>query len=321
MTQCNSAADEVSLSILVVNYNGEHFIGKCMERMLQRISPSTEVIVIDNHSTDRSLDELRRFGSQIKLIESDRNAGFSGGMNLCAERAKGKWLMLLNPDTMLGFDPSEMVACAESTTDVGVLGPRLLYPDGRQQFSFGYEHSPGRIVASWLGGDRLARWTGLWSLQERRPDRYASTREVAWVSGACLLTPRELWNELGGLDERFFMYVEEVDYCRRVRGAGKRVLYEPRFELTHAEGGSAAGFNRAGLSRSCTSYVKYVDKWNGSQAAVVTRVFLGIALTIRAVGALLIEKTTKQDWVADRRRAYFELGADLLSNRLGRAPR
>jgi hypothetical protein len=158
--------------------------------------------------------------------------------------------------------------------------------------------------------------TSCFNLQERRLSHYESIRDVAWVSGCCLLTPRALWDAIGGLDERFFMYVEDVDYCRRVRKEGYRVVYDPTLELVHAEGGSVSGFNRAAIARSCSSYLSYTRKWSGQVAALALRGMLGMAMLLRGVGALLLEQVHGKAWLAERRRAYMQIGTDLLVGRI-----
>jgi len=309
-------ASRVDLSIIIVNYNGERFVGRCLDQLLSTASAAVEIIVTDNCSSDQSLEVLRAFGDRIKLVTSTANSGFAGGVNLAVAEARGRWLMLLNPDTSMAFDPAELLARALSHPHIGVLGPRIRYPDGRQQFSFGFEHTVPRIVLAWLGGDRIALLTSCFSLQERRLSHYESIRDVDWVSGCCLLTPRALWHAIGGLDEQFFMYVEDVDYCRRVREEGYRVVYDPTLELAHEEGGSVSGFNRAAIVRSCSSYLRYTRKWSGRVATVALRGMLGMAMLLRGFGALLLEQVHGKAWLSERRRAYLQIGADLLAGRI-----
>jgi GT2 family glycosyltransferase len=239
-----------TVSVLVVNYNGMRFLDALLGSLVQAFRRySAEVIVVDNASTDGSAAWLRA-RADICLIEPGYNTGFTGGNNLAAASARGRVLLLLNNDTVIAGPLDDLVDAALEP-EVGAAGCRLRYGDGRLQHSIGLPHTPARIVLSWLG---LERWPGAPALLRKveTDARCYDTvqHDVAWVSGACLATRRDLWRSLRGLDDRLFMYCEDVDYCRRVRRSGLAVRYLPSPIVTHFEGGGRAWVGVGALLRT-----------------------------------------------------------------------
>ena len=213
--------------IVFVTYNSARYIPGCFRALARTSTPKEDyqVIVVDNASTDGSPAMVAAEFPQVKLIVSSENRGFTGGNNLGLAQATGEFQLLLNPDTEVLDDAlPRLVAYAQAHPDVGVIGPQLLNADGTVQAS--RRRFPTLDVlfteSTWL--QALAPRAVLAAYYvEDRPDNVEQA--VDWVTGAALLVRREAIAQVGPLDEGFFMYSEELDWCHRFRDAGWRVVY------------------------------------------------------------------------------------------------
>lgn len=223
-------AREPRVSVLLVLWNQAHHTLRCLEALAREFEAggSFQLVVVDNASSDETAAVLARL-SGVRVIRNPDNAGFVRGCNLGAAVADGRHLLLLNNDAVVRPGAIEAaVDCLESAPDIGAVGGRLILPDGRLQ-------EGGSIV--WADGTSAGYGRG-------RPAEAAEAmfrRDVDYCSGAFLLTPRDLWNRLGGFDSAFApAYYEEADYCLRLWAIGKRVVYEPAAAVDHFEFGSEA---------------------------------------------------------------------------------
>ena len=297
----SASADEPQVSVLVINYNGIAFLEPLMRSLktaFERLS--SEVIVVDNASTDGSAEWLRRQPG-IRLIALGINTGFTGGNNIGAEHARGRVLLLINADTEVR-GPLDGLVEAASRSDVGAAGCQLRYADGRLQYSVGLEHGVARIALSWLGFERRSGVPSLFRKFETDAAFYAAPRSgVDWVSGACMATRREVWDRLGGFDPAFFMYCEDVDYCHRARRSGLQIVYLPDPVVTHHEGGGKAWIGSAALLRTARAYQVYTAKTHGPVAARILCSLLAVIFALRSAAFAMREGR----WPA---RADAELG-------------
>lgn len=275
----------MKLSIIIVNYNGQRFFDGCLKSIAEHVPFEHEVIVVDNASTDGSAEYLRSTYPKIRLIESECNLGFTGGNNLGANYATGRYLLLLNNDTVIRSSVVSLVNMMDADECIGALGCRLHYGDGRQQESVGYMPNPISIVLSWTPLSKMLPT----SFKCRRTVRADSSlyvesyREVEWVSGAFLLTQASLWQRLGGLDERYFMYMEDTDYCRRVHSMNYKVVYSSSCKVVHFEGAGRSWVGERALLNTTNSYVIYISKFFGKISAVLLRVLLAPVFVARSL--------------------------------------
>lgn len=271
------------VSIIIVNYNGLGFLGPCFKSIETAFHGYRyEIVVVDNNSTDGSDDFLKNYPG-IVYVKSEVNLGFTGGNNLGVSHAKGNYLLFLNNDTLVETSLDAMID-ALGDPDVGIVGCRLVYGDLRQQFSFGYEHTPSRVLLSWLGLEKKYTLPSIFRRMETNPDEYlVSRREVDWVSGACFSMRKSDWDRLGGFDTAFFMYCEDVDLCSRARGLGLRVAYLSECRVIHFEGGGKIWIGEAALMRTARSYQIYTEKHYGHLKATVLSLCLSGVYMIRAL--------------------------------------
>jgi len=221
----------INLSIVIVSYNTKELLRQCLESILGSESDlGLEIIVVDNNSTDGSLEYLKK-QKKLKLIENRKNFGFAKANNQGIKIAKGKYILLLNSDTIVKKDAFKtMVGFVEKHTDVGLVGPRLLNPNNTIQPScFNFPSVFGAIKEFWLGKQ------GAFSKYAPKGNR---PMVVDAVVGAAFLIPRTTIEKIGLLDEQYFMYFEDLDYCRRVWEAGFSVYYLPRSKILHLHGAS-----------------------------------------------------------------------------------
>ena len=224
------------LSIVIVNYNVKNLLKRCLESVFKyQKDMEFEVIVVDNNSTDHSQKMLRSDFPQVRVIENKRNLGFSAGCNQGIRESRGRYILLSNPDTELtpgGF--KNMIDFMDSRRKVGICGPKMTDQKGNLQFSC--RSFPSYLTAISSSQSVMHRiFPGNFLSQKYllKEKDHSQTGEVDWVSGSCLLAKRGILEKVGLLDERFYMYVEDVDLCYRAKMAGFSVCYFPKVVVIH----------------------------------------------------------------------------------------
>jgi len=233
-----------------------------------------EIIVVDNASTDGSAAMVRDEFPNVRLVACDRNLGYPGGNNVGLRMAQGRYLMILNPDTEVRPGAlAAMVAYADAHPDVGMVGPQLLNPDGSVQSSRRRfpTFATALFESTWLQPFAPRRLLERYYVLDQPDD---VTLDVDWVDGAALIARREAVEQVGLLDEGFFMYSEELDWCRRFRQAGWRVVYLPEAKIVHHRGKSSDQVVAARHIHFNTSKVRYFRKYHSALAAETLRLFL-----------------------------------------------
>lgn len=231
-----SVAPLAALSVIIVNYNAAPFLARCLASLEAHLGAVPhEICVVDNQSTDGSAEMVRRQFPGVQLVVSPRNVGFAAGVNAGLRATRGRYVLWLNPDAELLDDGiAALLAYLEAHPQVGLLGPQIVFADGRRQSSC--RSFPSYRTALCHRDALLTRWfpANPWSRAYLHLDwDAAAIRDVDWVSGACVLHRRQLSDALGGLDERFFLYCEDVDFCRRAWDAGWVVRYHPGARVLH----------------------------------------------------------------------------------------
>lgn len=219
--------NNMDFSIVIVNYNTKKFLRKC----LKSLPANTEVIVVDNNSSDGSSQMIKKEFVKVKLIENKRNLGFAKAVNQALRQARGKYVLLLNPDTeVIGNALEKIVEFARKHPEVGVVGGRLIDPDGTIQGSCFHQLTIlNAIKEFWL------RQKGVF---QKYAPKTKKPVEVEAVVGACMLIPKKVIDKVGLFDERYFLYFEDLDFCRRVRGMDLKIYYLPKAEFIHYHGAS-----------------------------------------------------------------------------------
>jgi len=266
--------------VIIVNYHSEALLRACLQSLPSAADPmSFEVIVVDNSGTAVSSGVLDTLPG-ARLLEAGGNVGFARACNLGMAAARGRHLLLLNPDTIA--HPGAVATLSrhlDLSPEVGVVAARLLDPDGTLQYSCRRFPRPLSIL--------FGRYALLTRLFPRNPVSrdylylewdHATVRPVDWVSGACLMVRREVLDQVGGLDDGYFLFVEDMDWCRRIRDAGLDVVYVPEAEVTHRIGASRGPVPSWVMWERHRSMLRYVRKHFRWPRALVTLVSAGLAL-------------------------------------------
>jgi hypothetical protein len=231
----------LDLTVCIVNWNARTDLQQALDSVLAADSAlNIQIVVVDNASSDGSAEMVRERFPHITLIESPRNSGFAGGYNRAAREARGRHLLVLNPDTIVMPGAlSTLVRYLDDNEAAGAAGPCLLNPDGSLQFSCRRFPRPMAALFRNTPLAKLAprnRFTREYLMSDWD---HETGREVDWLSGAAICIRREAWEQVGGFDEGFFMYAEDIDWCLRAHQRGWRICYVPSARVVHAIGRSS----------------------------------------------------------------------------------
>jgi hypothetical protein len=225
----------MKLSIIIVNYNTGALTRACVESVLaQKLPFKYEIVVVDNDSSDLSVSFLRSDFPDIKVIQNKKNLGLAGGVNKGLAETTGKYRLILNPDIVVMPRAIEkMVELMDKDNKIGMLGGELVSPNGKKQYSCYRFYRPITILyrRTFLGKTRQGK-KEIARFLMKDYDR-ESVRCVDWLMGACLMVREKAIDDVGGMDERFFLYFEDVDWCRRFWKGGWRVCYMPTALFSH----------------------------------------------------------------------------------------
>ncbi len=307
----------VDLSIIIVSWNVRELLDKCLASLQQTrraIRPglceefSLEIIVVDSASEDGSVELVRERHSTVVLLPQQENVGFTRGNNIGLARARGAFLLLLNPDTEVSPDAlAIMLDYMNRRPRVGILGPHTLNSDGSHQ-------STRRRFPTLLTGIFESTWLSAWapaSVEQNYRMLDTGNDEIVeadWVQGSALMLRREVYEDIGGLDEGFAMYSEELDYCRRAKSAAWQVAYHGGAHITHHGGKSSEQAGALKQIHFQSSKLRYFRKHHGYGRYLILRAILLLQFSWQlclesAKGAL----GHKRDLRAQRVRTYWQV--------------
>ena len=289
--------NDVAVSAVVVTYNAMPWLERCLASVARY-----ETVVVDHGSTDGTLQLVRERFPAAKLVEQP-NRGLAAGWNTGMRHAGGRYFLILNADAwVLAGGVERLVAFADEHPDAAVVGPRLLNPDGSLQRSVRAFPTAWRLATEYLFLRKLAPRSRLLNEFYAAGFEHDEVREADFVMGACMLVRREAVEQVGLLDEDFFLFSEEVDWCYRFRRAGWKVLFFPGAEAAHV-GGAAHGGRM--FREQVRGHLRFLAKHRGVREAERARRLLRFALRLR--GAL---------FGGDRGRAYVDAARWLVSGRV-----
>jgi N-acetylglucosaminyl-diphospho-decaprenol L-rhamnosyltransferase len=281
------STETADVAVIVVSYNTRELLRLCLQKVCEcPAPPRLEIWVVDNGSRDGSVEMLRSEFPTAHLIANTENLGFAGANNQALRAAGGRYALLLNSDAMLSSTAlSEMWTLAETEPNAGVVGAQLLNPDGTFQAS----HSPfPTLWSEFLILSGLGRLLGGPRYPSHGAEREFGPQRVDYAEGACLLVRRSAVHHAGLLDEGYFMYAEEVDWCFRMRRAGWETWYQPAAEVVHYGGASSAGRATRREGDLYRSRVRFFRIHHGSVAAGILKAMIVASTAVKLVlhGAL-----------------------------------
>lgn len=257
-----------AVDVIIVSHDTWGDLDACLRSLTGLVpSPVSRIVVVDNASTDDSPALVRRTWPGVDVVALDRNVGFGAANNIGFKQCHSDFVLLLNPDTVVGPGAIETLSERLRAMHAVAAGPRLVDRDGRPEISFGPMLSPTGEARQWLwqrlsrSRHRAAAW-----LTERH---LARERFVDWVTGACCLVNRQAALDAGLFDERFFMYEEDVDFCASLRARGGRILFTPAAEVVHARGQSARTRPSAARAHYDRSHYLFYEKHRPGWAKVL----------------------------------------------------
>ena len=313
------------VSIAIVNWNARDYLRRCLASLYTPEEPSVraaweraghpappvipegvrwETVVVDQESLDGSAAMAEQEFPQVKVIRQKPNLGFGGGNNVAFRHCRGRYIVLLNSDTVTrpGW-LTTLADYADAHPRAGLIGPKLLNPDGSLQYSC--RHFPN--LGAGLFRNTPLEWL---SPRNRLVDDYLmrnwdhmEPRHVDWLSGACLLARRSLMDEIGGFDEGYFMYFEDVDWSRRAWDAGWEVHYTPNPQVIHEVGRSSDRRPRRMIVMHHESAYRYFCRHSRFGRSLPGRMVLAAGLTLRA--ALTLGRNEAIKWRAKMKQKWF----------------
>jgi N-acetylglucosaminyl-diphospho-decaprenol L-rhamnosyltransferase len=265
------------VAAVVVNYNVRDLVLRCIGAL--NADGVDQIVVIDNASVDGSVEAVRARDPDVDLVALSTNVGFGAAVNRAIARTAAPYVLIVNPDVVVEpGSTKELVGVLDAHPDIGVVAPRIeteagrLYESARRFPSFGDALGHAFLHFVWPSNPYSRRY--------KMTDWDHGAADVDWVAGTHLLVRRTAWDEIGGFDERFFMYMEDVDLCRSMAGHGWRVRYEPRARVVHGIGRSTDQTPYRMIKMHHVSMYRYVEKtWKGPRRALLPLV--GVALAIR----------------------------------------
>lgn len=292
------------LSIVIVSYNTRELLSQCLGSIYQSdFQDGLEVFVVDNGSSDGSAQLVRDKYPQVSLMANQRNVGFAAANNQALKQVSGEFILLLNPDTVLARDACEsMVKFLQAHSEVAAVGAKLIGPEGDVQRSWGsFPNLAGHIFDYLLFGN-------LWSRLSPMPSKKESF-EIDWVSGAALMVKQEVIEKVGVLDECFFMYAEEKDWCWRMKKAGWKIYYLPRAQVVHYGEASTSQVVSKMHVEFYRSQLKFLSKHYGKIYRCLLRSVMAVGALERFLvwGAIRVFSLGQYQVAKQRTKAYFKI--------------
>jgi len=270
----------IDLSILVVNWNTKDYLLFCLKSIFEKGGRILrEVIVVDNGSQDGSVSEVKKAFPSVHLIENERNLGFAKAVNQGLQKASGRYVLLLNPDTQVKNETIErLISVMEAHSDVGIAGAQLLNSDRSRQNSIANFPS----LATELFNKSLLKWLFPKTFPGKERN-YDEPIEVDSVIGACMMVRPDAIHQVGPLDEDYFLFLEETDWCYRMKKAGWKIYHVPQAEVYHFQGKSAARDKKRARVEYFRSRYHFFKKNRGSGLCFILVVGLMVRLLVESI--------------------------------------
>jgi GT2 family glycosyltransferase len=298
MENGGSMRDKPDISVIIVSWNAKHFLLDCLKSMNDGGSTkSLEIVVVDNASTDGSPEEVEKNFPEVKLIRNETNRGFAAANNIGIKESNGRYVCLINSDIeVLGNCLDLLCDYMNGHASVGMLGPKILNPDMTLQSSCRSFPSLWNNFCIATGLSRIFRGTRVFSGEHMLFFKHDVERRVNVLVGCFLMVRREALNQVGPLDERFFMYAEDIDWCKRFWKAGWEVAFFPNAQAIHYRGGSSSNAPIKFALEQDRAILQYWKKYYQipGQIAILTIIALNHMLRVGSGALFLIIKPSKK---------------------------
>jgi N-acetylglucosaminyl-diphospho-decaprenol L-rhamnosyltransferase len=279
----------MDLTIIIVSYNTCDLLRRCLQSLRDHpATGETEIIVVDNASADDSVAMVRAEFADVRLRSQSHNLGYAAANNLALRDLRARYGLILNSDIEVHAGALDaLLAFMDIHPEAGLAGARLILPDGSVQDTWQHGFTLGEFVRQQLYLDRLVPRT-----KSRETREGEQPREVAHLHGACLMVRREALQQVGLLDEGYFMYCEDSDWCRRFRQAGWQLSYVPAAEMLHHHGASSRQIRGDMIAAYNLAAARYFRRHRGRLAGLAARLAGLLGMTLRLLGAGLLAGLT-----------------------------
>jgi len=284
------------VSVLIVSYNVKQYIIHCIDSIKKsNYKGQIEIIVVDNKSFDGSLNKIKQQFNDIKSIQNTENIGFGRAVNQVAKVATGKYGLILNPDTIIEESTIHtFVNYLENNKNIGLVGPKIVNSDGTLQKGCKRSFPTiGVALPKLLGLDKVfqkSKWAGQYNLNYLDMDE---THKVDAISGSCMFIKMELFNKIGGFDEQFFMYGEDLDLCYQVFKQGFEVHYLPKTQIIHYQGESVKSAPYDSLNAFYQAMILFSDKHFSKSKNILFKLAIRSGIFFRKIISIIIEKRSQ----------------------------
>lgn len=296
------------LSVIIVSWNVADLLATCLDTIFAQPAPDLEVIVVDSASSDPTVAMLHQHYPQVRLLPQTENLGFSRCNNIGLAAAQGRHILLLNPDTeIIGDALAQMVRYLDAHPDVGILGPHTLNTDHSTQST---RRTFPTVPLAFFESTWLQRFTPKSMLARYYLSDHPDTGifDVDWVQGSAIMARHEVYQQIGGLDEGYIMFSEELDWCRRARNVGWRVVYLGTTQIIHHGGKSTDQVVARRHIHFQESKLRYFRKYHGRFVAAILRLYLLLSYLVQiAVEGLKTLLGHKAPMRRERIRAYWQV--------------
>lgn len=285
----NKGNELKDLSVIIVNHNNRSDLVQTLNSLLKSLSSlNHEVIVVDNASSDGSLEAVKNKFPLVQRIALPENVGFARANNVGVSQTSGKYLLLLNNDTFVPRGTTQkLLELKEKHPEFGIVAPIVLNSDGTLQPSWGKDlHLFSEVF--------LKYFANTWYTWQFKRKRGKISRNVDWVSGACFMIGSKLFEQIGGFDENFFLYVEDADLCRRIRQLGYMIHLTSEAWIVHYQGQSVSQYPGRFIHQAKRSQLYYYSKHNGRWSAALLRFYLLFRFSIKFIIGRLHRDQQKQ---------------------------
>jgi len=309
---------KTQLSIIIVSWNVKDYLKACLESILGTVnSIEFEIFIVDNNSNDGTVEFVKERFPQVNIIANKDNLGFAKANNQAITKSHGEYVLLLNPDTIV-FEGAikKMIDRIGQDQNIGVLGPKIITGDGRTISYCGGRKFPS-VMSIVFGITTLDRYSRFFDSHSMKYWDHADSREVDAISGSCMLIRRKTIQGVGMLDESFFMYAEDIDWCYRIKKSGWDIYYYAAAEIMHyGEKSACQKFTEVDNAlESLKTYYVYFKKHKGklyARAYKVTLVLVLFGMNVLWLVALLahIKKRELIEQIMSRNREFIKWGAN-----------
>ena len=296
----------VHLSVIIVSYNTKELLENCLKSIFDNRLSGMEVIVVDNNSSDGTPDMVQAKFTEAELLSNPENIGFAAAVNQGIKISSGKYILLLNPDTVVkGECLTNCIDYMESNENTGILGCRILNPDSTIQPSVRDFHGFWNCVFESLFLTKIFKKAKLFGKYHGTCYDYNKEMDANVLLGAFLFIRKELIDQVGLLDERFFIYSEETDLCYRAKKAGWKNVFYPGAEIIHIHGGSTSNIKTRAFLHLHNSLNQYLRKHKGFFVSLLCRFILFIGVTLRSIAWLIFSTVTFNKQRYEKFRVYL----------------